>query len=90
MCLFLFALLTSSPKYQELNYNRKWIISALELLIHLEYRVQFWASQCKKGTNVVKQVLVESCRDGGVAARRELQGEEAEEFCMPLKDKPSI
>ena len=49
MFLFLFALLTLSPKYQQLkNYNRKWIISALELVINLEYCVQFGLPNARK------------------------------------------
>lgn len=76
MFLFRFALLTLNPKYQELkNYNRKWIISALELFMHLEYYVHFWASQCKKSTNVVEEILIEGYQGGQVPAQHELQGE---------------
>lgn len=89
MFLFFFALLTLSPKYQELkNYNRKWIISVLELFRRLEYCVHFGAFQCKKGTNV-EQVLAEGYWDGQVAAWHKLQGE-AEELDLSLRGMQSI
>lgn len=88
MCLFLFALLSLNPNTRDSKEKVYYIcfgIFCRSGVVVSRCRL----TQCKKGTDVVKQVLAEGCQDDQVAARLELHGE-VEELGLSLSCMQSI